>query len=98
MDVETDVGHIVKVFARDQPDDLADRAFGIMAGHARKSFRIDLFISVRAACLYVFSHRSGRTLHVYFESAAFARPEVVRYDRGSIPSRALYTSFKGEAF
>ncbi len=44
VDVQTDVGHVVKVFAGNEPDDLADRAFGIVAGHAGKSFGVDLFI------------------------------------------------------
>jgi hypothetical protein len=32
MDVQTDVGHVVNVFAGDHPNDFADLAFGIMAG------------------------------------------------------------------
>jgi hypothetical protein len=44
VDVQTDVGHVVKMFAANKPDDLADRAFGIVAGHAGKSFGGDLFI------------------------------------------------------
>jgi hypothetical protein len=31
MDVQTDIGHIVKVLAGNQPNDLADLALGIMA-------------------------------------------------------------------
>jgi len=34
MDVQTDIGQVVKMLAGDQPDDLADRALGIMAGQA----------------------------------------------------------------
>jgi hypothetical protein len=37
MDVQTDIGHIVKMFASNKPDDLAGLAFGIEAGHAGKS-------------------------------------------------------------
>lgn len=44
MDVQTDIGHIVKMFAGNEPDDLADRTFGIMAGHASKSVWVNLFI------------------------------------------------------
>jgi hypothetical protein len=32
MDVQADIGHVVKVFAAHQPDDLADLPLGIMAG------------------------------------------------------------------
>jgi hypothetical protein len=32
------------MFAGNEPDDLADRAFGIMAGHASKSVWVNLFI------------------------------------------------------
>jgi hypothetical protein len=46
MDVQTDIGDIVKVLAGDQPDDLADLAFGIVAGHASKRARLDLFLFV----------------------------------------------------
>ena len=44
MDVQTDIGHVVKVLAGHQPDDLADLAFGIVLRHARKYFRADLLI------------------------------------------------------
>jgi hypothetical protein len=32
MDIETYIGHVVQMFARNQPDDFADRPFGKMAG------------------------------------------------------------------
>jgi hypothetical protein len=44
MDAQTDIGHIIKMFAGNEPDDLADRTFGIMAGHASKSVSVNLFI------------------------------------------------------
>ena len=44
MDVQTDIRHVVKVLAGNKPDDLADLAFGIIAGHAGKSVRVNLFI------------------------------------------------------
>jgi hypothetical protein len=31
MDVQTDVGHVVKMLACNKPDDLTDRAFGVIA-------------------------------------------------------------------
>jgi predicted RNA polymerase sigma factor len=43
MDVQTDVGHVVKALAGHKPDDLADLAFGKMAGHASKSVRAALY-------------------------------------------------------
>ncbi len=44
MNVQPDIGHIVKMLAGDKPDDLADRAFRIISGQASKSFRVNLFI------------------------------------------------------
>src|SRR5262245_48208077 len=44
MYVQPDIGYVVKMFAGNEPDDLADRAFGIVAGHTSKSLRVDLFI------------------------------------------------------
>src|SRR5215470_7811358 len=44
MDVQADIGHVVKVLAGHKPDDLADLAFRIMAGHASKSVRVNLLI------------------------------------------------------
>jgi hypothetical protein len=44
MDVQTDVRHVVQVLAGNKPDDLADLAFGIIAGHASKSERVYLLI------------------------------------------------------
>jgi len=44
MDVQTDVGHVVKMLARHQPDDLADLPLGIMEGHARKSVWVNFFV------------------------------------------------------
>ena len=43
MDVQTNIGHVIKVLARNKPDDLADLAFGIMVGHACKGVRVNLF-------------------------------------------------------
>jgi hypothetical protein len=45
MDVQTDIGHVVTMLAGNQPDDFADRAFGIVSGHARKSAWVNRFIS-----------------------------------------------------
>ena len=44
MDIQADVGHVVKVLAGHQPDDLADLAFGIVSRHTGKCFRADLLI------------------------------------------------------
>ena len=44
MDIQADVGHVVKVLAGHQPDDLADLAFGIVSRHSGKCFRADLLI------------------------------------------------------
>jgi hypothetical protein len=33
IDVQTDIGHVVKMFSGNKPDDLADLAFGIIAGY-----------------------------------------------------------------
>ena len=37
MDVQTDIGHVIKMFAGNKPDDLADLTFRIIFGHASKS-------------------------------------------------------------
>ena len=42
MDVQADVGHIVEMLARNQPDDFADLALGIIAAQAGKRVGIDL--------------------------------------------------------
>jgi hypothetical protein len=44
MDVQTDIGHIVKMLAANEPDDFANLTFGIIAGQARKGLRVDLLI------------------------------------------------------
>jgi hypothetical protein len=42
MDVQADVGHVVKVLlARNKPDDLADFTLGIVLGQARKGIWVD---------------------------------------------------------
>ena len=43
VDVQTNIGHVVKVLASNQPDDLADLALGIMAEQTSKSVRGNLF-------------------------------------------------------
>src|SRR5262245_10652253 len=45
MNVQADIGHVVQVFAGHKPDDLADRAFGVMSAHADEGVRVDLFVS-----------------------------------------------------
>jgi hypothetical protein len=45
MDVQSDVGDVVDVFAGYQPDDFADLAFGVEAGHAGERFGVHLFVS-----------------------------------------------------
>ena len=40
MDVETDIGHVVKMLAGDEPNDLADLAFGIMRDMRAKVSRL----------------------------------------------------------
>ena len=44
VDVQADIGQVVKMFARNQPDNLADPAFGEIARHASKRVRINLFL------------------------------------------------------
>src|SRR5262249_41385880 len=44
MNVQTDIGHVVKMFAGNKPDDLADLAFGIITSHTSKGVRVNLFI------------------------------------------------------
>jgi hypothetical protein len=45
MDVESDVGDVVEVLAGNEPDDLADLAFGIEAGEAGKGCGVDFFVA-----------------------------------------------------
>src|SRR5262245_8725834 len=40
MNVQADIGHVVQVFACHKPDDLADRAFGVMSAHAGEGVRV----------------------------------------------------------
>ncbi len=44
MDVQTDIGHVVKMLASNKPDDLADHTFGTIGGHATKGVQVNLFI------------------------------------------------------
>src|SRR5215471_6584273 len=44
MNVQADIGHVVQVFARHKPDDLADGAFGVMFAHAGEGVRVDFFV------------------------------------------------------
>ena len=44
VDVQSNIRHVVSMFAGDEPDDLADRALGIMARHAGKSVRVHLLV------------------------------------------------------
>jgi hypothetical protein len=59
MNVQTDVGHVVDVLGGDKPDNLADLAFRIMAGHAGKSLRIHFLVFGQlrdiVQCRHVFS-------------------------------------------
>ena len=43
MDVQTDIGHVVNVFAGDKPDDLTDFAFRPMTRQPCERVGIDLF-------------------------------------------------------
>ena len=45
MNVETEVGEVVEVFAGHQPDDLAGSAFGAEAGHSGEGAGLDLLVS-----------------------------------------------------
>src|SRR5262245_6191506 len=45
VNVQADIGHVVQVFAGYKPDDLADRAFGVMSAHAGEGVRVYLFVS-----------------------------------------------------
>ena len=45
MNVQTDVGHIVDVLASHKPDNLANLAFGIIAGYPGKSGRTEFWRS-----------------------------------------------------
>ena len=44
MDVQTDVGQVIKMLAGNKPDDLANLAFGIIPSHARKGVRANFFV------------------------------------------------------
>ena len=44
MNVKTDIGHVVKMFAGNKPNDLANLSFGIIAGQPGKSFRLHLYL------------------------------------------------------
>jgi len=44
MNVQTDVGQVVKVLAGNHPDDLANLPLGIMGGQTSKRVRFDFFI------------------------------------------------------
>jgi hypothetical protein len=44
MNIETDIGQVVDVLARDKPDDLADFALGIVAGQCAKGIWINSFV------------------------------------------------------
>ena len=45
MNVQTDVGHVIEVLTCNKPDDLTDLTFRVIAGQARKRFRL-YFLSV----------------------------------------------------
>src|SRR5271165_7090238 len=45
MNVEAEVGEVVEVFAGHEPDDFADGAFGVEAGHAGEGAGLDLLVS-----------------------------------------------------
>src|SRR5262245_60154774 len=44
VDVQSDVGHVVEMLTRDEPNDFANLAVGIMASQARKRVGIDGFV------------------------------------------------------
>jgi len=44
MDVQADVGHVVKMFAGDEPDDFANFALGKIFCQLRECFRTDFFL------------------------------------------------------
>jgi hypothetical protein len=71
MDVQTDIGHIVKMFASNKPDDLADLASGMEAGDAGKSVPVDLlfFCQLRHIVQHASSASVKRELVLYCSSA-----------------------------
>jgi len=67
MNVQTDVGHIVEVLTCNKPDDLTDLTFRVIAGQARKRFRLHFFIR-------------GKLRHiVQCRAFCIAKRELVRY-------------------
>jgi hypothetical protein len=67
MDVQTDIGHVVKILAGNKPDHLADLAFGIMAGQASKSVGVNLLIlcqlrHIVQCCVFRIGKKSARAV------------------------------------
>src|SRR5215475_7326782 len=68
MNVQSDVGHVVEMFAGDKPDDLANLALGVIIRHTSKLFGVSLLIFcqlryiVQSRALSIVEQRAGAVL------------------------------------
>src|SRR5215475_8266736 len=98
MNVQADIGHVVQVFAGHNPDDLADRAFGVMSAHAGEGVRIDFFVSCqlrhivecgavrirkKRACPVFFQRIEFRLIHRSFDGERPANVDAEKADVGA---------------
>src|SRR5882724_6360794 len=107
MDVQTDVGHVVEMLAGDQPDDFADLAFGIIAGHAGKSLRVGLLVSgqlgyIVQCCALSIDKKSARAVLLQRIEFGFIhrrfdreRSTDVDAEKTDVDTRHLFTNEQG---
>src|SRR5215813_1649 len=103
MNVQADIGHVVQVFACHKPDDLADRAFGVMSAHASEGIRLDVFVSCQlrhivecgSVCI-----REKRARPVFFQRIEFGlihrsfngeRPANVDVEKADVDASYLFS-------
>src|SRR5215510_11477554 len=102
MNVQADIGHVVQVFAGHKPDDLADRAFGVMSAHAGEGVRVYLFVScqlrhiVECGAVRIRKKRAGPVLFQRIEfclihrSFVGERPANVDAEKADVDASYLF--------
>ena len=107
MDVQTDIRHVVQMFAGNKPDDLADRSFGIMTGHASKGVGINplvfgqfcyviqcraLGIGKKRACAVLLQRIEFGLVHRRLDRE---RPADIHAEKADIDPRHLFPNEQG---
>src|ERR1700730_3214250 len=107
MDVQADIGHVVEVLTGNKPDDLADLAFGVIAGDVRKAVRVNLFVlcqrrHIVQSCALRIGKKSARAVLLQGIELGFIhrrfdreRPANIYAEPTDVDTRHLLTNEQG---